>query len=90
MRYLSYGVQLMATIGIGLFIGYKADRLFKISFPLLIWILPSLLLVYMLIKLVREFSKGSQQKDHDGKQAEAPKSDPDRVSDKNQEAGAGK
>ncbi|GAB3350692.1 hypothetical protein GCM10027566_08320 [Arachidicoccus ginsenosidivorans] len=63
MRYLSYGIQLMATIGIGLYIGYKADQLFKISFPLLVWLLPTILLVYMLIKLVKEFSKNTKKQD---------------------------
>jgi len=63
MRYLSYGIQLMATIGIGLYLGYLADRLLGLSFPLLIWILPTLLLVYMLVKLVKDFSgKGKDPK----------------------------
>ena len=57
MRYLSYGIQLMATIGLGLFMGYYADKYLDTSIPLLIWILPTLFLVFMLIKLVREFSK---------------------------------
>ena len=57
MRYLSYGIQLMATIGIGLFIGYQADKAFHIKIPLLIWLLPTILLVYMLVKLVKDFSK---------------------------------
>jgi hypothetical protein len=57
MRYLSYGIQLMATIGIGLFIGYKLDEMIHIKFPLLVWLLPTILLVYMLIKLVKDFSK---------------------------------
>lgn len=57
MRYLSYGIQLMATIGVGLYLGYWADRWLNLSIPLLIWILPTVLLAYMLIKLVRDFSK---------------------------------
>lgn len=61
MRYLSFGIQLMATVGIGLFLGYYADKALKLSVPLLIWILPTLLLVYMLVKLVKDFSKKRKQ-----------------------------
>ncbi|SEA44548.1 Putative F0F1-ATPase subunit Ca2+/Mg2+ transporter [Arachidicoccus rhizosphaerae] len=61
MRYLSYGIQLMATIGIGLFIGYKLDEVLKVKFPLLVWLLPTVLLIYMLVKLVKDFSKNGKQ-----------------------------
>lgn len=65
MRYLSYGIQLMATIGIGLYLGYWADNALNLSIPLLIWILPTILLVYMLVKLVKDFSKTKQGRDSD-------------------------
>lgn len=65
MRYLSYGIQLMATIGIGLYLGYWADNALNLSIPLLIWILPTILLVYMLVKLVKDFSKTKQDRDSD-------------------------
>lgn len=63
MRYLSYGIQLMATIGIGLYLGYWADNALNLSIPLLIWMLPTILLVYMLVKLVKDFSKTKQGRD---------------------------
>ena len=61
-QYLSYGIQLMATIGVGLYIGYWADKSLHLSIPLLIWIVPTLLLVFMLVKLVKTFSKKEKEK----------------------------
>ena len=57
MRYLSYGIQLMASIGIGLYLGYLADKKLSMSFPLFIWVIPMVILIWMLVKLVRDFSK---------------------------------
>lgn len=63
VRYLSLGIQLMATVGIGLWAGYWLDKKLSFSVPLLIWILPTVLLVMMLVKLVRAFSKKGKNDD---------------------------
>lgn len=62
-RYLSFGIQLMAAVGIGLYVGHWADTKFMNSFPLMVWILPTLLLVFMLINLVRTFSKKQKEEE---------------------------
>lgn len=63
VQYLSYGIQLMAAVGIGIWLGYWLDRKLHMTFPIFVWVLPTLLLVMMLISLVRTFSKQQKNKD---------------------------
>jgi F0F1-type ATP synthase assembly protein I len=60
MRYASLGTQLLAAIGLAVFIGLKADKWLHTS-PLLACILPLLILSAIFYKLFKE--TGRQQKD---------------------------
>lgn len=57
MRYAGLGMQLFASLGIAVFIGVKADKWLKISFPVFAWVLPLVVLCMMIYKLIRETSK---------------------------------
>ncbi|MBD0368245.1 MAG: AtpZ/AtpI family protein [Flavisolibacter sp.] len=57
MRYAGLGAQLFVSIGIAVFLGYKADKWIHIRIPLLVWILPLLVLSLMIYKLIKDTSK---------------------------------
>lgn len=52
-RYLGLATQLMAYLGLSVWVGIKLDRLLKL-FPLLTLILPLLILVTMFYKIMRD------------------------------------
>lgn len=57
LRYAGMGTQMLVTIGVAVFLGLKADRWLKISFPLLVWLLPLLVICGLLYQFVRATSK---------------------------------
>jgi type IV secretory pathway TrbD component len=57
MRYAGLGGQIFFSLGIAVFIGFKADGWLHTSFPLLVWLLPLAVLCVMIYKLVKETSK---------------------------------
>lgn len=57
LRYAGLGTQIFVSLGLAVFAGYKADQWINISFPLLVWLLPFLVLALMIYKLVKETSK---------------------------------
>jgi hypothetical protein len=52
-RYAGLGAQIFVSLGIAVFIGYKADKWLKIPFPLLVWFLPLTVLCMMFYKLIK-------------------------------------
>lgn len=54
LRYASLGGQLIVSLGLAVFAGMKADKWLKISFPLLGWLLPLLVLIIILYKIVKD------------------------------------
>lgn len=56
-QYAGIGGQLMVSLGIGVFLGLKADEWLKFAFPLLVWILPLLILIAMIARLIKATSK---------------------------------
>ena len=57
LQYASIGGQLFVSLGIGVFLGLKADEWLKFKFPLLVWILPLLILIAMIARLIKATSK---------------------------------
>jgi hypothetical protein len=51
------GMQFLVSIGLGIFIGIKADGWLHFSFPLLVWILPLLIIAGLIIKIIKDTSK---------------------------------
>jgi type IV secretory pathway TrbD component len=54
MRYAGMGAQIFASLGIAVFVGYKIDKWLAISFPILVWLLPVLVLTIFIYKLIKE------------------------------------
>jgi len=57
IQYASMGTQLLAGIGIAVFIGLKADQWIKLKIPLLVWILPLLIIIGFILKLIKATAK---------------------------------
>ncbi|MGN6266270.1 MAG: hypothetical protein ACTHM5_11385 [Ginsengibacter sp.] len=56
IKYAGMGMQFLAGIGLGVFFGFKADGWLHLSFPLLVWLLPLLIIISMTIKIIRDTS----------------------------------
>lgn len=57
MRYASLGTQIFVSLGIAVYIGFKADQWINLRFPLLVWLLPFLVLTLLILKMIKETSK---------------------------------
>ena len=57
MKYAGMGSFIMVALALGVFLGLKADQFLKLSFPLLIWLLPLLILVAIFYKVFKDTSK---------------------------------
>jgi hypothetical protein len=57
LKYAGMGMEFLAAIAIGIFVGVKLDEWINISFPLLVWLLPLLLIVSITIKIIKDTSK---------------------------------
>jgi len=51
------GMEFLAAIAIGIFAGIKLDEWLRISFPLLVWLLPLLIIISLTIKIIKDTSK---------------------------------
>lgn len=56
MRYAGLGSQILVSLGIAVFAGYKIDKWLKIPLPLLVWLLPLIVLIGIIYKLIKETS----------------------------------
>ncbi len=57
LKYATMASQFFVAIGLGVFAGIKLDEWLKISFPLLVWLLPLLLILGMIIKVLLDTNK---------------------------------
>jgi hypothetical protein len=57
IKYAGMGMQFLASIAIGIFIGRKADDWLNFSFPLLVWLMPLLIIIGLTIKIIKDTSK---------------------------------
>jgi uncharacterized membrane protein YjgN (DUF898 family) len=57
LRYAGLGTQLFVALGLAVFGGMKADSLLHVSFPLLVWVLPLLVIIALIYKLIKQTSK---------------------------------
>jgi hypothetical protein len=61
-RYLGLSTQVAASVGLSLFLGVKADKWLKLTFPILSWALPLLVIVLLLVQLIKASSGGKNEK----------------------------
>ena len=62
MQYAGLGMQLLVSLGLAVFAGYKVDQWLNIGFPVFVWGLPLIVLFLMIYKLIRETSKNDRRK----------------------------
>ena len=53
MQYAGVSTQVVVSVGLSVFLGIKADKWLKVSFPILSLALPLLVIVVLLVSLVR-------------------------------------
>ena len=56
-RYAGFAAQLFVALGISVFVGLKADEWLSLSFPVLVWVIPLLVITYTIYKLIKETQK---------------------------------
>lgn len=57
MQYAGLATQLLVALGLAVFLGLKADHWLHLSFPLLGWLVPLLVLLAMFIRIFKDTSK---------------------------------
>jgi hypothetical protein len=60
MRYAGLATQMLAGLGVAVFAGLKSDKWLKLSFPLLSWLLPLLVLGGILYRIIKDTSPGKK------------------------------
>jgi len=53
IRWAGLGTEVVASVGVSVFLGVKVDKWLKLSFPIVSWALPLLVIVGLLISLVK-------------------------------------
>ncbi len=56
-QYFTFAWQLLAGLGLSVYLGIVIDKWLKTSLPLLVWILPLLVLTCMMIKVIKDTTK---------------------------------
>ena len=56
LRYAGLSSEVVASVGLSVFLGIKGDKWLKVSFPILSWALPLLVIVVLLVNLVKSGS----------------------------------
>jgi hypothetical protein len=57
LKYAALGTQFFIAIGLSVFIGMKLDGWLHISFPVLVWVIPLLVIVSLIYKLIKETNR---------------------------------
>ncbi len=57
MQYFTFAWQLIAGLGLAVYLGIVIDKQLKTAMPLLVWILPLLVLTGMMIKVIKDTTK---------------------------------
>lgn len=55
-KYAGLGFQILASLAIAVFLGLKGDKWLKLSFPLLTWLAPLIILFVIFYKVFRDTS----------------------------------
>ena len=62
IRYAGLSTQVAASVGVSLWLGIKADKWLKVSFPILSWALPLLVIVVLIVQLIKSSSGRKNEK----------------------------
>lgn len=53
LKYTGISTEVVASVGLSVFLGMKADKWLKVSFPIFSWALPLLVILVLLINLIK-------------------------------------
>ncbi|HWB28355.1 MAG TPA: hypothetical protein VG738_22940 [Chitinophagaceae bacterium] len=56
-QYAGLAFQLLASLGLAIFAGLKLDEWIKLAIPVFVWLLPLLVIIFTIIKAVKDTSK---------------------------------
>jgi len=56
LKYAGLATQIFVALGLAVFVGIKADEWMALSFPVLAWVIPLLVIVSFIYKLIKETS----------------------------------
>ena len=54
LRYAGLTMQMFVSLGVAVLAGLKADKWLKLSFPILSWLLPLLVLAAIIYQIIKE------------------------------------
>jgi hypothetical protein len=57
LRWAGLSSEVVASVGVSVYLGIKGDKWLKPTFPILSWALPLLVIVVLLVNLIRAGSK---------------------------------
>jgi type IV secretory pathway TrbD component len=57
LKYAGLTTQIFIGLGLAVFIGIKLDAWLHISFPVLVWVIPLLVIVSFIYKLIKETNR---------------------------------
>jgi uncharacterized membrane protein YhiD involved in acid resistance len=57
IKYAGLTTQIFVALGLAVFMGIKLDAWMQISFPVLVWVLPLLVIVSLIYKLIKETNR---------------------------------
>lgn len=57
MKYAGMATQFLVSIGLSVYLGLKLDGWLHISFPVFVWMIPLLVIIFTIYKLVKETNR---------------------------------
>lgn len=57
LKYAGLTMQIMVSLALAVYIGYKADAWLEWKTPVLVWVLPLLVIVAMIWQVIKDTSK---------------------------------
>lgn len=60
--YAGLAGQVAASVGFSVWLGMKADKWFKVNFPIFSWVVPLLVIVVVLVQLIKANSGKKDEK----------------------------
>ncbi len=61
VKYSGLAFQLVASLGLSLYLGLKLDSWLKFSTPVFVWVLPLLFLIIMMYQIIKDTSKKNSE-----------------------------
>lgn len=62
MRYAGLSTQVAISVGVAVWLGVKADKWLKLSFPIFSMVVPLLVIVFVLVELIKANSGKKDEK----------------------------